>query len=121
MYISCVADWKDATVVLCLVLVVIGAAAIATAGQSFTIVKGRVLEKGIAVFDDGRQSYPTKTVSVLIENDDRVYNIKRGTVVKYAISDGDSNLVEVGSEVDLLVSSYSDRVRLIGVEGSSPL
>lgn len=115
------ADWKDAAVVLCLVLVVIGAAAIGTAGQNFTIVRGKVLEKGVAVFDDGNRSYPTKTVSVLIENDDRVYNIKRRTVVKYAISDGDSDLVEIGSEVGLLVSSYSNRVRLVDVAGSSPL
>lgn len=115
------ADWKDATVVLCLALVVIGAAAVGTAGQNFTIVRGKVLEKGIAVLDDGRESHPTKTVSVLIENDDRVYNIKRGTVVKYAISDGDSNLVEIGSDVSLLVSSYSNKVRLIGAAGSSRL
>jgi hypothetical protein len=29
------------------------------------------------------RSYPTKTVSVLIENDGRVFRIERGTVVKY--------------------------------------
>ena len=115
-------DWKDFAVILCTLLIVVGAGALAVAAQTFTIVKGKVLEKGVAEFDlgDGR-SYSTQTLSVLIENDDRVFRIERGTVVKYAISDSDAQLIDVGSKVKLLISSYSNMARMISVEGSSPL
>lgn len=115
-------DWKDFAVVLCVLLVVLGAGALAVAAQTFTIVRGKVLEKGTASLDlpDG-SSYSTQTISVLIENDDRVFRIERGTVVKYAVSDGDARLVDVGSEVELLISSYSSAARVIGLDGSSPL
>jgi hypothetical protein len=60
-----------------------------------------VLERGVAILDregDDR-SYPTKTISVLIENDNRVFRIERGVVVKYvyALSDSEFELVDVGS------------------------
>lgn len=115
-------DWKDFAVVLCVLLVVLGAGALAVAAQTFTIVRGKVLEKGTASLDlpDG-SSYSTQTVSVRIENDDRVFRIERGTVVKYAVSDGDAQLVDVGSEVELLISSHSSVARVIGLDGSSPL
>ena len=107
-------DWKDLTVVLCAMLVVVGSGALAVAAQTFTIVTGKVLEKGIGSLDSGPgSSYSTQTISVLIENDDRVYRIERGTVVKYAVSDGDALLVDVGSEVELLISSYSSLARVI--------
>ena len=115
-------DWKDFTVVLCAMLVVVGSAALAIAAQTFTIVRGKVLEKGIGSLDSGAAgSYSTQTISVLIENDDRVYRIERGTVVKYAVSDGDALLVDVGSEVELLISSYSSLARVIGPDVTSPL
>lgn len=115
-------DWKDLTVVLCAMLVVVGSGALAVAAQTFTIVSGKVLEKGIGSLDSGAGgSYSTQTISVLIENDDRVYRIERGTVAKYAVSDGDALLVEVGSEVELLISSYSRQARVIGPDVTSPL
>ena len=115
-------DWKDFTAMLCALLIVVGAGALAIAAQTFTIVRGKVLEKGIAELDLGDDNpYSVQTLSVLIENDDRVFRIERGTVVKYAISDSDAQLVDVGSDVELLVSSYSSVARLIGHDGSSPL
>jgi hypothetical protein len=117
-----VPDWKDFTVVLCVVLVVVGTGALAVAAQTSTIVSGKVLEKGVASLDLGAgSSYSTQTISVLIENDDRVYRIERGTVVKYAIADGDALLVDVGSEVELLITSYSRVARVISLGGTNPL
>lgn len=117
-----VPDWKDFAIVLCVLLVVLGAVALAVAAQTFTIVRGKVLEKGAALLDlpDG-SSYSTQTISVLIENDDRVFRIERGTVVKYAVSEDDAQLVDVGSKVELLISSYSSVARVVDHDGSSPL
>lgn len=115
-------DWKDFTVVLCAVLVVVGAGALAVAAQTSTIVRGKVLEKGVASLDLGAgSSYSTQTISVLIENDDRVFRIERGTVVKYAVTDSDALLVDVGSEVELLITSYNRVARVIGLGGTNPL
>lgn len=115
-------DWKDFTVVLCVVLVVVGAGALAVAAQTSTIVRGMVLEKGVAWLDLGAgSSYSTQTISVLIENDDRVFRIERGTVVKYALADSDALLVDVGSEVELLITSYNRVARVIGLGGTNPL
>jgi hypothetical protein len=117
-----VADWKDLAVVLCVALVVLGAGALAIAAQMSTIVKGRVVEKGTASFDlDSGEQYSTKTISVLIENDDRVFRIESGTVVEYAVSDDDALLVQVGSEVELFVSSHSRVARVIDLAGASPV
>jgi hypothetical protein len=115
-------DWKDFAVVLCALFVLLGAGALAVAAQTFTIVKGKVLEKSSASIDfpDGG-SYSTQTISVLLENDDRVFRIERGMVVKYAVSDNDAQLVDVGSEVELLISAHSSVARVIGHGGSSPL
>ena len=101
MHFPSLPDWKDFAVILCALLIVIGAGALSVAAQTFTIVRGKVMEKGVASYDlgDGR-SYTTQTLSVLIENDDRVFRIERGTVVKYAVSDGDAQRVDVGSNVD---------------------
>lgn len=115
-------DWKDFAVLLCVVLVVVGAGALAVAAQTSTIVRGKVLEKGVASLNlDDDSSYSTYTISVLIENDDRVYRIERWTVVKYAVSEADAQLVDVGSEVELLVSSYSRVAKVIGRDGTSHL
>jgi hypothetical protein len=115
-------DWKDFAAVLCVLLVVLGAGALAVAAQTFTIVRGKVLEKSSATVDlpDG-SSYSTRTISVLIENDDRVFRIERGTVVKYAISDSDAQLVDVGSDVELLITTHSRVARVVGHGGSSPV
>jgi hypothetical protein len=43
------ADWKDLTVLLCMTLVVLGAIALAVSAQSFSIVRGKVVEKGIGL------------------------------------------------------------------------
>jgi stage V sporulation protein SpoVS len=117
---SGVLDWRDFAVLLCMLLVVLGAGALAVAAQTFTIVRGKVLEKGTALLDlpDGN-SYSTRTISVLIENDDRIFRIERGTIVKYAVSDHDARLVDVGSDIELLISSYGSVARVIGLGGSS--
>jgi len=80
-----------------------------------------VLEKGIAVQNFGSTPVPTQTISVLIENNDRVFRIDRGSVVKYAISDGDAKRIAVGSEVNLLISTYESKARLISIAGTSPV
>jgi hypothetical protein len=117
-----VPDWKDFAVVLCALLVVVGAVALAVAAQTFTIVRGKVLEKGVAMLDLGDgMPYSTSTISVLLENDDRVFRIERGTIVKYAVSDSDAGLVYIGAQVELLISSHSNMARVIGLSGTSPL
>jgi hypothetical protein len=117
-----VPDWKDFTVVLCVILVIVGAGALAVAAQTSTIVRGKVLAKGVGSLDLGTGILLSpQTISVLIENNDRVYRIDRGSVVKYAVSDGDARLVDVGSEVELLISTYSKMARVIGLGGTSPL
>jgi hypothetical protein len=102
-----VLDLKDIAVTLCALLIVVGAGALAVVAQTFIIIRGKVPEKGVAKLDlgDGR-SYSTQTLSVLTENDNRVFRNDRGTVVRYAVSDGDAQIVNVGSDVELLVSSY---------------
>ena len=115
-------DWKDFAVILCALLVVLGAGALAFAAHNSTIVRGKVLEKGVATIDlGGGTSYVTPTVSILLENDDRVFRIEQGTVVKYAVSEGDARLVDVGSSVELLISSHNHLARVVAVEGSSPV
>lgn len=115
-------DWKDFAAVMCALLVVVGAGALASAAQTFTIVRGKVLEKDVATVDleDGG-SYTTPAISVLLENDDRVFRIERGTVVKYAVSESDAQRVDVGSNVEMLVSNHSNLARVVGLEGSSAL
>lgn len=114
-------DWKDFAVVLCALLVVVGVGALAAAAQTFTIVRGKVLEKGIATVERDSGSYNTPTLSVLLENDDRVFRIERGTVVKYAVSEDDIQLVDIGSNVELLITSHNHLARIIGVNGPSSL
>ena len=114
-------DWKDFAVITCALLVVVGAAALATAAHNFTIVRGKVLEKGVAMIDLGDASYITPTVSILLESDDRVFRIEQGTVVEYAVSEGDAQRVDVGSSVEMLVSSHNHLARVVGVGGSSPI
>ncbi|HXG05979.1 MAG TPA: hypothetical protein VNI77_01470 [Nitrososphaera sp.] len=110
-------DWQDFAALFCASLVVIGAAALADAAQSFTMIRGRVLEKGIAIVDLGNgMSYNTPTVSVLLENDDRVFKIVRGTVVEYAVSEIDAQRVNIGSTVEMLVSAHNPLARVVGVE-----
>lgn len=114
-------DWKDFAVMLCALLVIVGAGALASAAHSFTIVRGKVLEKGVATVDlGGGASYVTPTVSVLLESDDRVFRIEQGMVVQYAVSEGDAALVDIGSEVEMMVSSHNSLARVISVEGTSP-
>jgi hypothetical protein len=110
-----VSDWKDFATVLCLVLVVLGAMALAVAAQTFTIIKGKVLEKATTARSFDNKSSPTQTISVLIENDDRVFRILRGSVIKYSISDADAGRIDVGSTVELLISAHNSKARLIGL------
>jgi hypothetical protein len=107
---------------LSILMIIVGAGSLAVAAQAFTVVRGKVTEKGVASYDfgDGR-SYTTQTVSVLIENNDRVFRIERGTVVKYALSDSDALRVDVGSDIELLVTSYHKVARVIGLGGSNIL
>jgi len=110
-------DWRDLTVVLCMSLIVLGAVALAVSAQTFSIVRGKVVEKGIGVLEFEDKPGLTNTVSVLIEGDDRVFGIKRGTVVQYPVTEQDSRLVEVGASIEFLVSSYSRTIRIL--EGAS--
>ena len=102
-------------------MVVVGAGALASAAQTFTIVRGKVIEKGIATLDliDGT-TYDTPTISVRLENDDRVFRIQRGTDVKYAVSENDAQLVSLGSDVEILVSRHSNVARLVSFDSSKP-
>lgn len=95
-------------------LVVLGAISLSFTAQTFSIVKGRVVEKGLGVIESGGESIPTNTISVLIENDDRVFDIKRGTVVKYPVTEQDVQAVKIGSEVELFVSSFKATAKVLG-------
>lgn len=108
------ADWRDLTLLVCIVLVVLGALALSTAAQTFSIVKGKVVEKGIGVVQFEGKPRLTNTISVLIENDDRVFDIKRGTIVKYPVTEQDVQAVEIGSEVELFVSAFRTKARVLG-------
>jgi hypothetical protein len=114
------ADWKDLTVLLCMALVVLGAIALAVSAQSFSIVRGKVVEKGVGVLQHEGRPRLTNTISVLIENDDRVFDIRRGTVVQYPVAERDSEAIAVGSEVELLVLSYRPNVRILDGPSGSP-
>ena len=95
----------------CLSLTLLGVAAMATAASSFVIVNGRVTAVGSALLNEvGR----TATVTLVIEDPDRVFRIERGTAVEYAISDEDATKIRVGSEIALLVTSHDNRAKLIG-------
>lgn len=109
-------SWKDSAVLLCLALILLAAAALATAAHGFVIIRGRVLSTGAALVDGDRgEKVPTRTVTVIIENTDRVYRIQRGTMVEYAVSDGDSARMQAGSEVELLISYHESKARLVRV------
>ena len=69
-------DWKDFVAILCVFFIFVGAAALGIAAQTFTIVKGKVLEKGIALYAVGGKSHTVQTISVLIENEGRVFKIE---------------------------------------------
>ncbi|NWG36972.1 hypothetical protein [Nitrososphaera sp.] len=108
------ADWRDFTVLFCMTLVVLGAVSLAFSAQTFSIVKGKVVEKGVGVLEFDGKPRLTNTISVLIENDDRVFDIKRGTVVKYPVTEQDVQVVEIGSDVELFVSSFKATARVLG-------
>lgn len=107
-------DWRDLTVLLCMGLIVLGAVALAVSARTFSIVHGKVVEKGIGVLEFEGKPRLTNTVSVLIEKDDRVFGIKRGTVVQYPVTEEDSRAVEVGASIEFIVSSYSRTIRVLG-------
>lgn len=115
------ADWKDAAVVLCAALVVLGAAALAVAANSFSIVRGKVVEKGTGVLEYGGKRVVTPTISVFIENDDRVFDVRAGTIVQYPVTEADAQSVEIGSEVELFVSSSSPTARVLNGRSGAPL
>ena len=108
-------DWKDFASLFCLALILLGVAALVTAAQNFAIVRGRVLTTGVAVLDGQDGSVQTRTVTLVIENSDRVFHIERGTTVEYAISDEDALLVRAGSEVELMVSTHQAKARILNV------
>jgi len=114
-------DWKDFLSLFCLAMTVLAVAALVTAAQNFVIVRGRVVSTGAAVIDGEDGRIPTRTVTVVIENSDRVFRIQRGTAVEYAVSDEDAALVEIGSEVELMISSHQVKARVLSVEGRSGL
>ncbi len=106
-------DWRDLTILLCAGLVILGAIALATAAQTFSLVEGRIVEKGVGLLKFGNKTRLTNTISVLIENDDRVFAVKRGTIVKYPVSDNDAKEIEIGSRVHMYVSSYNPTVQIL--------
>ena len=109
-------DWRDFASLFCLALTILGVAALVTAAQNFVIVRGRVTSTGLAVIDGEDGRVPTRTVTVVIENSDRVFHIERGTAVEYAVSDKDAGMLEVGSVVQLMISSYQVKARLLNVQ-----
>ena len=112
-----VVDWKDFGSLFCPALILLGVAALVTASQNFAILRGRVLTTGVAVLDGQDGSVQTRTVTLVIENSDRVFHIERGTTVEYAISDEDALLVQSGSEVELMVSTHQAKARILKVIG----
>ena len=114
-------DWRDITVVVCMSLVVLGAVSLSLAAHTFSIVKGTVVEKGIGVFQFGGESRVTHTISVFIENDDRVFDIKRGTIVQYPVTEEDAQMTEIGSEVELFISSYRNTARVLSHSSSGTI
>jgi hypothetical protein len=115
-----VADWKDLAVVLCAALVVLGAVALSVSAQTFSIVEGQIVEKDIGVLQIEGKPRLTNTISVLIEDDDRVFDIKRGTIVQYPVSEADAQVIQVGARVELLVSSYATTVRVLNAPLAGP-
>jgi hypothetical protein len=110
------ATWVDFAALLCLALTVLGVAALSVAASTFAIVKGKVIDIGTAFIDSGEGRTQTMTVTILLENPDRVYRIDRGTAVEYAISDDDARLVQVGSELTLKISLHERKATVIDVE-----
>ena len=108
------ADWRDFTVLFCMTLVVLGAVSLAFSAQTFSIVRGKVVEKGVGVLEFDGKPRLTNTISVLLENDDRVFDIKRGTVVKYPVTEQDVQAVEIGSDIELFVSAFKATARVLG-------
>lgn len=100
----------------------LGVAVLATSARTFTLVSGRILEIGTGIIDDS-DGVPTstKTITMLISNDDRVFRIESGSVVKYAISDQDAETARVGYDVRVLVSTYSNKVKLVSFADGSYL
>ncbi len=94
-------------------LVVLGAISLSLTAKTFSIVKGRVIEKGIGVIESDGEQVLTNTISILIENDDRVFDIKRGTIVKYPVTEQDVQAVDIGSEVELFISSFKAMARVL--------
>jgi len=92
-------------------------ASLVTAAQNFVIVKGKVVSTGAALIDSDGGNFETRTVTVIIENNDRVFRIQRGTAVEYAVSDNDAARVETGSEIELLISSHKSQARILNVKG----
>ena len=88
-------------------------AAIVTAAQNFVIVRGTVVNKGSAFIDTDGHRESTRTVTLVIENADRVYRIRAGTAVEYAISDTDAKVVQIGSHIELLISLHNSRARVL--------
>lgn len=81
------------------------------------IVSGDVVSIGAGFIDSGDGKIPTKTVTIIIDNADRVFRIQAGTAVEYAISDEDAALLQVGTKISLLVSSNQNRARVVSAEG----
>lgn len=115
---SLLVTWKDFASLLCLALTLLAVASLVTAAQNFVIIRGKVIATGAALIDSQEGKVPTRTVTVIIENNDRVFRIQSGTTVEYAVSDSDANLIETGSEVELLLSTHSQKARVLSIKGS---
>ena len=114
-------DWKDVVVLLSVALLVLGAVALAVSAQTFSVMRGKIVEKGVGVLEFGGKPRLTNTISVLIENDDRVFGIKRGTVVQYPVTERDVQAAEVGKEVEFLVTAHTATVKIINPQSGNPV
>jgi hypothetical protein len=113
-------DWKDAAVILSVFLIVLGAIALAVSAQTFSVMRGKIVEKGVGVLEFGGKPRLTNTISVLIENDDRVFGIKRGTIVQYPVTEQDVQSAEVGKRVEFLVTAHTATVKILSSQSSNP-
>jgi hypothetical protein len=109
--------WTDFAALFCLALTMMAVAALVTAAQNFVIVRGKVVSIGSALMDSNDGKVPTRTVTVVIENDDRVFRIKSGTAVEYAVSDNDATRLRTGEEVELMLFSHQSKARVVNVWG----
>lgn len=110
-------DWKDLTVIACTALILLGAVALTAAAHSFAIVEGNVLKKQITLSNDSNK--PPHTIAMVlihIGNNDRVYNVRGGSIVQYALSENDYDKIKTGDRVKILVLASNEKIKVLNLE-----